>query len=323
MGMLVNGSWTDDDGKSRGTGGKFDHLPTKFHRFISADGSSGFKAEANRYHVYAFPACPWAHRVTIFRRLKKLEDVVGLTFLKGPRQPAGYSVAEGQEHIIPGTDKKIRYLHEVYSLANPEYTGRVTVPVLWDKSCCTIVNNESSEIIRMLNSEFGAFSQDTSDYYPSALRSEIDKVNDLVYHNINNGVYKAGFSSNQQSYEEAFVNLFKAYDELEKRLEHQRYLCGDQITEADWRLFPTLLRFDTIYYPLFKCNKTHVYEYPNLWNYCRDLYQQPGIAEVCHLTFAKIGYYNNPTVNPNGVVPLGPDIDFDQAHNRNRFKNAA
>lgn len=230
---------------------------------------------------------------------------------------------DGQEHVVPGTEKKIRFLHEVYTLANAKYTGRVTVPVLWDKVRGTIVNNESSEIIRMLNSEFGVWSKNSPDYYPTALRSEIDTINDFIYHNINDGVYKAGFSSNQKTYEESYVNLFSAYDELEIRLEHQRYLCGEQITEADWRLFPTLLRFDTIYYPLFKCNKKHVYEYPNLWNYCLDLYQQPGIAEICDLAFAKKGYYSNPSVNPNGVVPLGPEIDFDQPHNRERFRNVA
>ena len=318
MGMLVDGQWTDDDGDSRGKGGKFDHLPTKFHGAITADGSSGFKAEAGRYHFYAYPSCPWAHRVTLFRRLKGLEDVISLSFLTGGRAQ-GYSFADGIEHTVPGTADKVTHLHQVYTLAQADYTGRCTVPTLWDAKERTIVNNESSEIIRMFNSEFGEFSNGTPDYYPEDLRADIDAVNDLTYHAINNAVYKAGFSTDQETYNQTVTVMFEAFDELEARLGSQRYLCGGRITEADWRLFTTLFRFDAAYYPLFKCNKKHIYEYPNLWNYTRDLYQQPGIAEICDLKAVIKGYYSIPKANPSGVIPFGPDLDFDEPHDRGRF----
>lgn len=317
MGMLVKGAWTDDDGASRGTGGKFDHLPTNFRSVITPDGSSGFKAEPGRYFIYGSRSCPWAHRTIIFRRLKKLENVIGLSF--GEKGPEGYTASETLPHAVSGTNQTISNLHELYSLANSDYTGRVTVPVLWDIQEKTIVNNESAEIIRMLNSAFDEFTEPSPDYYPTHLQKEIDTINDFIYQHINNGVYQAGFSTSQEAYDEAYENLFMALDEIEERLSKQRYLVGEQLTEADWRLFTTLFRFDAIYHYLFKCNKKHLYQYPNLWNYCRDLYQMPGIADICFLEASKQNYYGNPKVNPSGVIPKGPALNLWESHNRDRF----
>ena len=318
MGMLVEGRWTEDDGGSQGTGGRFAHLPTKFRNFITADGASGFNAEPGRYHLYCSRSCPWAHRTVLMRYLKGLEDVVGLVW-NAQRGAQGVTAAEHLPHTVPGTDVRIRHLHELYTLAKPDYTGRVTVPTLWDATRCTIVNNESAEIVRMLNSEFSAYAKNRFGYYPEQLRAEIDSVNEFVYHAINDGVYKAGFSTSQAAYDEAYARLFAALDELEDRLAGRRYLCGDRITEADWRLFPTLYRFDAVYHYAFKCNKRHLYQYPNLWGYCRDLYQQPGIAERCYMEATKLGYWSNPRLNPRGTIPLGPELDFDTPHDRERF----
>ena len=318
MGMLVRGAWTEDDGATRVKDGEFDHIPVAFRSFITRDGSSGFGAERDRYHLYVAKGCPWAHRALIFRRLKKLEEIVSLTLITGPRSQ-GFCAADGNPHVVPGSDKSVLHLHEVYALANPAYTGRVTVPVLWDKKRRTIVNNESSEVIRMFNSEFAGLAEPSTDYYPADLRDEIDRLNTLIYENVNNGVYKAGFSPSQPAYEKAYDNLFDAFDVLEERLSRKRYLCGDRITEADWRLFPTLLRFDTIYHYAFKCNKRHLYQYPNLWGLCRELYQMPGISELCFLEDAKRGYYSNPAINPLGTVPKGPLIDFNEPHGRERL----
>ena len=317
MGMLVEGKWTDDDGASRGTGGKFDHLPTHFRNFITADGSSGFKAEPGRYTIYATKTCPWAHRAILFRHLKGLNDVIGLHF--GGNGDQGYKMNVDGAHTVPGTETEITYLHNVYTLADPNYTGRCTVPTLWDAKEKTVVNNESAEIIRMFNSEFNEFARNHYDYYPKALRGEIDEINDLIYNAINNGVYKAGFSSSQEAYEEAYDALFEAFEIVEKRLSNQRYLCGDTITEADWRLFPTLYRFDSVYHYAFKCNKKHLYQYPNMWNFVRELYQEPGIADWCFLEDAKQGYWSGPKINPLGTIPKGPDLDFNEAHDRGKY----
>ena len=317
MGMLVEGHWIDEDGNSRGTSGKFDHLPTYFRDFITSDGSSGLKAEPGRYHIYATKTCPWAHRTLLFRHLKGLTKVIGLHI--GESGNEGYRLNIKGPHVVPGTDEQITYLHEIYTLSNSSYTGRVTVPTLWDEKEKRIVNNESSEIIRMFNSEFNEYSENHYDYYPNELRNEIDDINELIYSKVNNGVYQAGFSSNQAAYEEAFDALFDAFEILEDRLSKQRYLCGERITEADWRLFPTLFRFDAVYHYAFKCNKKHLYQYPNLWGFTRDLYQQPGIAEICYLEEAKLGYWSGPKINPLGTIPKGPDIDFDERHDRDRF----
>ncbi len=317
MGMLVNGSWTDEDGASRGSDGKFDHLPTAFRDFITADGTSGFNAEPNRYFLYVTKTCPWAHRAILFRHLKGLTSVVGLHF--GRHGDQGYRFDDDGAHMVPGTKTQITFLHELYAIAEPSYTGRVTVPTLWDAKEKTIVNNESSEIIRMFNSAFSTFASNDYDYYPMALRDAIDSMNDLVYQAINNGVYKAGFSSNQAAYEEAYDALFKAFDTVEEILSKQHYLCGNVITEADWRLFPTLFRFDAIYHYAFKCNKKRLYQYTNIWNYVRALYQEPGVASWCYLEEAKKGYWSNPKINPLGTIPMGPDLNFDEPHDRSRL----
>jgi len=319
MGMLIDGRWTDDDGKSRGSGGKFDHLPTSFRDFISKDVSAGLKAETGRYYIYGSKTCPWAHRAIIFRHLKGLTDHIGLFLVVSGDQ--GYEVDPEGGHVVPGTDISIKYLHEIYTLANKNYSGRVTVPTLWDAKESTIVNNESSEIIQMFNSEFNNIGNVTYDYFPEDLIAEINEINDMVYHNVNNGVYKAGFSTSQKAYEEAYDNLFNTFDKMEEILSRQRYLAGDQITAADWRAFPTLFRFDTVYHYAFKCNKKHLYEYPNLWNYTRELYQEPGISELCWLEAAKLNYWTGTRVNATGTIPKGPEgIDFSSPHDRGRFK---
>jgi len=319
MGMLIDGRWTDDDGKSRGSGGKFDHLPTSFRDFISKDVSAGLKAETGRYYIYGSKTCPWAHRAIIFRHLKGLTDHIGLFLVVSGDQ--GYAVDPEGGHVVPGTDISIKYLHEIYTLANKNYSGRVTVPTLWDAKESTIVNNESSEIIQMFNSEFNNIGNVTYDYFPEDLIAEINEINEMVYHNVNNGVYKAGFSTSQKAYEEAYDNLFNTFDKMEEILSRQRYLAGDQITAADWRAFPTLFRFDTVYHYAFKCNKKHLYEYPNLWNYTRELYQEPGISELCWLEAAKLNYWTGTRVNATGTIPKGPEgIDFSSPHDRGRFK---
>jgi putative glutathione S-transferase len=319
MGMLIDGRWTDDDGKSRGSGGKFDHLPTSFRDFISKDVSAGLKAETGRYYIYGSKTCPWAHRAIIFRHLKGLTDHIGLFLVVSGDQ--GYAVDPEGRHVVPGTDISIKYLHEIYTLANKNYSGRVTVPTLWDAKESTIVNNESSEIIQMFNSEFNNIGNVTYDYFPEDLIAEINEINEMVYHNVNNGVYKAGFSTSQKAYEEAYDNLFNTFDKMEEILSRQRYLAGDQITAADWRAFPTLFRFDTVYHYAFKCNKKHLYEYPNLWNYTRELYQEPGISELCWLEAAKLNYWTGTRVNATGTIPKGPEgIDFSSPHDRGRFK---
>ncbi len=323
MGFLVDGVWQQDG--SRTKDGHFIRPTTQFRNWVTPDGSpglsgkGGFKAEPGRYHLYVSLACPWAHRTVIFRKLKALENVISLSNVSPDMMKDGwtFNVEEGSTGDgVNGTSK----LSEIYLLAEPRYTGRVSVPVLWDKERKTIVNNESSEIIRMLNSAFDAFTNVRADYYPPALRAGIDRMNELVYPNINNGVYRSGFASSQAAYEDAFRNLFDTLDEIEQTLSQQRYLVGNTITEADWRLFTTLVRFDAVYYPHFKCNWRHIYEYPNLSNYVRDLYQQPGVAETVSLAQIKRHYYfSQRHVNPTGIVPVGPQLDFSAPHDRGRF----
>ena len=329
MGLLVNGKWQDkwyDTGK---TGGKFKREDAAFRNWVTADGSpgpsgdGGFKAEAGRYHLYVSLACPWAHRTLIFRQLKGLEDAITVSVVHWHMAENGWEFREGPG-CTQDTVNGARFLHEIYTRAKPDYTGRVTVPVLWDKQRNTIVSNESSEIIRMLNSAFDGIAKSNADYYPEALRSEIDAVNDLVYNNVNNGVYKAGFATSQEAYETAFDTLFATLDQLEERLGRQRYLVGDRLTEADWRLFTTLLRFDPVYHGHFKCNLRQLRDYPNLWGFTRELYQIPGVAETVDMTHIKNHYYvSQITVNPTKVVARGPDIDFAQPHDRERLPTAA
>jgi putative glutathione S-transferase len=323
MGLLVDGAWQDVDMRTKD--GHFVRNTTTFHNFVTADGSpgptgkGGFPAEPGRYHLYVSLACPWAHRTLIFRKLKKLEDVISVSVVVALLGKTGWEFGTEPEATLDTVNGKST-LADVYTLADPHYTGRASVPVLWDKKGRTIVNNESSEIIRMLNSAFDAFTDVRADYYPVALRSEIDRINDLVYETVNNGVYRSGFATTQAAYEEAARALFATLDQLEAILSRQRYLVGRQMTEADWRLFTTLVRFDAVYYSHFKCNLRRIVDYPNLWNYLRDLYQIPGVAETVSLDHIKRHYYgSHRNVNPTGIVPIGPLIDFTLAHDRGRF----
>lgn len=316
MGLLVDGKWHDQWYDTKSTGGRFVRQDAAFRNRVTADGSSGFRAEAGRYHLYVSLACPWAHRTLIFRRLKKLEEVISLSVVDPLMAEHGWTFSEGPG-CIPDSVNGARHLHEIYTAAKPDYTGRVTVPVLWDKEKRTIVNNESSEIIRMFNSEFNAFGDAGPDFCPEGLRDEIDAINKRVYEDVNNGVYKCGFATTQEAYREAFITLFATLDMLEERLGRQRYLLGPDVTEADWRLFTTLVRFDAVYVGHFKCNLRRIADYPNLSNYLRDLYQVPGVAETVNFEHIKRHYYeSHRTINPTGIVPLGPELDLLAPHGR-------
>jgi len=317
MGLLVDGAWQED--VSRTTNGRFIRPTTAYHNAVTADSTSYFPAEAGRYHLYISLACPWAHRTLIFRSLKKLDGIISLSVSAPLYGKTGWEFDPAQGGTLDAANDR-KTLAEIYLITDPHYTGRVSVPVLWDKKRRTIVNNESSEIIRMLNSAFEAFTDVHTDYYPEALRDEIDRINDLVYPTVNNGVYRAGFATSQEAYEEAARGIFSTLDQLEELLSRQRYLAGKAITEADWRLFTTLVRFDAVYYSHFKCNLRRIVDYPNLWNYLRDLYQMPGIAATVSLDHIKRHYYGSQLkVNPTGIVPIGPLIDFTAPHDRGRF----
>ena len=317
MGHLENGAWREGR-DARTVNGEFVRRDSQFRDRVTADGSSGYPAAAGRYHLYVSTACPWAHRTLIFRKLKGLEQAISLSIVDPVIVDQGWAFRAGAG-CVPDTVNGFHHLHQVYTRARPEYTGRVSVPVLWDKQRGVIVNNESSEIIRMLNGEFGAHAGSHEDYYPKALRGEIDAVNKVVYENINNGVYRCGFATTQEAYERAFDALFAALDQMEARLDRSRYLTGDRLTEADWRLFPTLVRFDAVYHGHFKCNLRRIGDYPNLSNYVRDLYQVPGIAETVDLDHIKRHYYaSHLHINPTGIVPRGPALDFSAPHDRAR-----
>ena len=323
MGLLVDGVWQDD--VSRTKDGHFIRPSAQFRNWVTPDGSAGpsgdggFAAESGRYPLYVSLACPWAHRTIIFRKLKALENVISLSNVSPHMGREGWTFDTSEGSTGDAVNGKSR-LSEIYLLANPQYSGRVSVPVLWDKKRKTIVNNESSEIIRMLNSAFNDFTNIRTDYYPENLRTEIDRLNERVYSNINNGVYRAGFATSQAAYEQAFRNLFDTVDEIEQILSNYRYLAGNTITEADWRLFSTLIRFDAVYYSHFKCNWRHIYEFPNLSNYLRDLYQVPGVAETVSIEQIKRHYYGSQRqVNPTGIVPVGPQLDFAAPHDRARL----
>ena len=325
MGLLVDGKWQDRWYDTASTGGKFVRKEAQFRNWVTPDGApgptgeGGFEAAAGRYHLYVSYACPWAHRTLIFRRLKGLEDAISVSVVHWYMAEDGWTFAPGPG-VVADPINGAPFLRDVYTAADPHYTGRVTVPVLWDKERSTIVSNESSEIIRMLNSAFDGIGATPGDYYPAALREEIDAVNERVYGDVNNGVYKSGFATTQEAYEEAVTTLFGTLDWLEERLADQRYLVGDRITEADWRLFTTLLRFDPVYVGHFKCNIRRIVDYPNLWGYTRDLYQQPGVADTVHMDHIKGHYYeSHDTINPTRVVPVGPEIDFTAPHDRDRF----
>ena len=325
MGVLVEGVWRDEQHGERAPTGRFLRPATRFRNWITEDGrpgptgTDGFAAARGRYHLYVALACPWAHRTMIMRMLKGLEDLISMSVVEPLYGPHGWRFGDSPGTIADRVNGASE-LAEIYLRADPGYSGRVSVPVLWDKERSTIVNNESSEIIRMFNGAFGRFTNVRTDYYPAPLREEIDRVNAVVYENINNGVYRAGFATTQEAYEEAFRALFAALDEIEQRLSRQRYLAGREITEADWRLFTTLVRFDAVYYGHFKCNLRRIVDYPNLSNYLRDLYQQPGIAGTVDMDHIKRHYYgSHRNVNPTGIVPLGPQLDFLAPHDRGRF----
>ena len=298
---------------------------SQFRNFITSDGSpgptgkGGFKAEAGRYHLYVSLACPWAHRTLIFRKLKGLEKFIDVSVVHPDMLTKGWEFGE-YPGVIGDSINNFDFLHQVYTAADENYSGRVTVPILWDKQTNTIVSNESAEIIRMFNTAFNHLTGNDLDFYPENLREEIDEINEFVYHNVNNGVYKSGFATSQAAYEEAFHALFNALDVLEKRLEKQRYLNGTHPTEADWRLFTTLVRFDPVYVGHFKCNLRRIADYPQLANYLRDLYQTPGVAETVNMDHIKRHYYySHGSINPTRVVPIGPYIDNNAPHDRDRF----
>jgi len=302
--------------------GRFIRPASTFRHWVSADGAAGptgeggFPAQPGRYHLYVSPACPWAHRTLILRKLKGLEEMISLSAVGTFDVSRGWSFAP-EPGVIPDTINGAAYLSEVYLRADPGYSGRCTVPALWDRQRRTIVNNESSEIIRMFNSAFDGVGANDRDFYPLQLRELIDEFNDFIYPNINNGVYRAGFATSQDAYEEAAGDLFAALDRLEVHLATHRYLAGDTLTEADWRLFPTLVRFDSVYYGHFKCNRKRLVDYPNLWGYTRDLYQVPGVADTVNIPFIKKHYYTDQRmVNPTGIVPIGPVLDFTTPHER-------
>jgi putative glutathione S-transferase len=316
MGYLVKGEWREGWYDTSKTGGEFIRADSQFRDAVTANGASGYPAEAGRYHLYVSLACPWAHRTLIFRKLKKLEDVISVSVVDPVITEGGWAFRDGFTDTVNG----FAFLREAYVQANPDYSGRVTVPVLWDKQTKRIVNNESAEIIRMLNSEFNALTPVKTDFYPAVLRREIDDINAFVYERINNGVYKAGFAGSQRVYESAVTRLFAALDEIEKRLGQSRYLVGTALTEADWRLFTTLIRFDAVYVTHFKCNLRRIEDYPNLSNYLRDLYQVPGIAETVDFDHIKRHYFmSHRHLNPSGLVPKGPILDYSSAHNRARL----
>ncbi len=322
MGLLVEGQWQDQWYDTDSSGGRFKREDAGFRNWVTVDGSagptgsSGFKAEPNRYHLYVSFACPWAHRTTIYRKLKGLEDMISLSVVSPYMGENGWTF-EKYPGVIADPINHADKLYEVYIAAKPDYTGRVTVPILWDKKTNRIVSNESSEIIRMFNSAFDEVGALPGNFLPADKQAEIDEINTFVYHAINNGVYKTGFATTQDAYEEALFELFAALDNMEARLQDKRYLTGDTITEADWRLFSTLMRFDAVYVGHFKCNIRRIVDYPNLWGYLRDLYQVPGIADTVNMDHIKTHYYgSHATINPTGIIPVGPALDFDLPHQR-------
>jgi putative glutathione S-transferase len=323
MGQLVNGEWSSEWYDTSKTGGAFKRDTSRFRNWVTADGSAGpsgeggFKAEAGRYHLYVSYACPWAHRTLIFRALKGLEDMIDVSAVHPDMLTDGWTFdtdfdgATGDK--LFGSD----YMRDIYTRADPQISGRVTVPVLWDKAQGKIVSNESAEIIRMLNSAFDGLTGNTDDYYPENLRAQIDEVNARIYDEVNNGVYKSGFATTQEAYEKAVIPLFEALDWLEEHLSTRRYLMGDTLTEADWRLFTTLVRFDSVYHLHFKCNRRRIVDYPALWAYTRDLYQHPGVAPTVHFDHIVRHYhYSHDTINPNRIIPINPVLEFDAPHDR-------
>ncbi|RZF94562.1 glutathione S-transferase family protein [Pseudoalteromonas sp. CO302Y] len=322
MGLLVNGQWQDKWYDTDNNQGEFKREAAQLRNWITADGSAGpsgdagFKAEKDRYHLYVSLACPWAHRTLIFRHLKGLEDYISVSVVSPDMLEHGWTF-DKDNHSTGDALFNSDFMHQIYTRNKADYSGRVTVPVLWDKKTQRIVSNESAEIIRMFNSAFNALTGNERDFYPQSLRSEIDEVNEFVYHNINNGVYRAGFATTQDAYTEAFDDLFAALDKIEQRLTANRYLVGETLTEADWRLFTTLIRFDSVYVGHFKCNLRTIESYPAISNYLRELYQIEGVSKTVDFYHIKRHYYFSHTmINPTQVVPKGPEIDYARPHNR-------
>ena len=310
MGLLVEGKWQDQWYDTESHGGRFVRPDTSFHDWVEDDPAARFPAQPGRYHLYVSLACPWAHRALILRKLKGLEEVIGVSVVHPHMAANGWEFAD-----YPGATGDSLYgaefLHQIYTRAKPDYTGRVTVPVLWDRETETIVNNESSEVIRILNSAFDRWGRAELDFYPEGLRPGIDEINAYVYDRINNGVYKTGFATSQQAYEEAVTRLFDALDQMEERLENQSYLVGNRFTEADVRLFTTLIRFDPVYVGHFKCNLRRLKDYPRLWDYTRRIYHRSGVRETVDFDHIKRHYYtSHPGINPTGIIPVGPELDL-------------
>lgn len=329
MGMLADGHWVDKWYDTKSTDGAFKRSEAQFRNWVTADGSpgptgeGGFKAESGRYHLYISHACPWANRTMIFRSLKRLEDHIDVSVVHPDMLSDGWTFSDD----FPGaTGDRLfgsDFARDIYLRAKPDMTGRVTVPILWDKDRDTIVSNESAEIIRMFNTAFNGITGDRQDFYPDALRDQIDGLNTRIYDAVNNGVYKAGFATSQQAYDSAVHTLFAALDWIEDILSRNRYLTGDSITEADWRLFPTIARFDAVYHQHFKCNRARIIDYPNLWGWARELYQWPGIRDVVHFDhFIRHYHYSHDSINPHRIIPIGPQIDWDTPHGREALRAA-
>ncbi len=322
MGILINGVWTDETlAEETGRAGDFQRKESAFRDCITANGSSGFRAEAGRYHLYVAHGCPWAHRTLIYRAVKGLESAISVAYALPHVRAQGWTFERNARfpECVPDEVNGFHYLHEAYSAADPGYTGKVTVPTLWDKKTRKIVNNESSEIIRMLNSEFVGTAGNDLDFYPAKLREEIDMVNARVYATVNNGVYRCGFARSQEAYDESYDALFATLDWLEERLGQRRYLVGDRITEADWRLLPTLVRFDVAYFSLFKCNRQRIADFHNLSNYMRDLCSTPGVAATVKPAQYVANYYSILRCNPTGIIPRGVPVDLSLPHDRDRL----
>ena len=323
MGLLVDGEWRDKWYDTESTGGKFERSTSEFRNWVTADGSagpsgkSGFQAQSGRYHLYVSYACPWAHRALIFRALKDLTDHISVSVVHPDMMEDGWTFATDFGGATGDTLFGSNFLRDIYIKADPNFTGRVTVPVLWDKAQSTIVSNESAEIIRMFNSAFNEITGNTDDYWPTDLREQIADINERVYETVNNGVYKAGFATSQDAYDDAVHPLFDSLAWLESILENNRFLAGDKLTEADWRLFTTLARFDLVYHTHFKCNHKRLIDYPNLWAYTRQLYQHPDIAETVHFDHIVRHYhFSQTTVNPHQIIPINPTVDFSAPHER-------
>ena len=329
MGLLVDGIWHDQWYDTKKSGGAFVRSTSKFRNWITADGSAGpsgedgFKAESGRYHLYVSHACPWAHRTLIFRALKGLEDHISISVVDPDMLSDGWTL-KGERGGTGDTLYGLEFMRDIYTKADPKISGRVTVPVLWDKQRETIVSNESAEIIRMLNCAFDGITGNTLDFWPEGQRDAIEEVNARIYDTLNNGVYKSGFATTQEAYEAAVLPLFETMDWLEERLSAKRYLMGDAVTEADWRLFTTLVRFDGVYHGHFKCNRARVVDYPNLWAYTRELYQWPGVAGTVHMDHITRHYhYSHESINPHRIEPIGPQIDWTAPHGRDALARAA